>query len=791
MKFLRRTFTTLLALISIVGVGGYLYLRQALPTEQGTFTGTKISQPATITRDADGVPHIDAKTLNDAWFAVGVTHAQDRLWQLEMNRRIVRGEMSELLGAATLENDKFLRALGVYRAAQSQLAGIDAETRAALESYAAGVNFGVSQLKALPPEFLILGAKPQPWTSADSMGWAIMMAWDLGGNWASEMMRAHFSARFSNEQINVLLPPAQNVTFPAAAPYGIAFGASPQKTRFAELLQIAPESGLEGKGSNNWVISGSRSVSGKPILANDPHLGLSAPALWYFASIKAAGFELNGATLPGLPMIVLGRNQHVAWGFTNVGSDVQDTYVERIHGDSYQSPSGMERLVTRNEIIKVKDLPDVNFTVRSTKNGPIINDATAGAAALVKDKPLAISLRWTALDADNFGVRAGLRLNTAKNAAEFKAATRDYAAAAQNMVYADTQGNIGWIAAGRYPIRHKDNDLHGLAPAPGWEAKYQWQGYVPFESIPQEENPPRGFISTANGNIQPPNYPYVLGYEWALPYRQLRIDEMLSATVKHSVESVSAMHADVTSLAYPHWLSALKAHAIAPKTEAGKAAWEKLRKFDGVMRADCVEPLLHHAWIAAAFQKVFADEVGEESGKRYFFERRDGFRPLLLALTQSPQWCNDVVSGIRNTCGAVLSAALDEAAADLVKRHGKIEKLRWGNFHQARSEHRPFGKHPQLAKLFDLRVPTAGDTYTLNVGRLHYKPDQPFTSVHAASLRGIYDLANRNAMMMQSTGQSGIRVSPHYSDLVERWVAVKYLNLGGNTPKGAPLTLSP
>ncbi len=791
MKLLRRSFLTLISLFVLAGGGGYLFLRQALPTSHGTFSGASISQAATIARDADGVPHIEAKTLDDAWFAVGVAHAQDRLWQLEMNRRIVRGEMSEILGAPTLENDKFLRALGVYRAAQTQLANIDVETRTALERYAAGVNFGVSKLTALPPEFVILGVKPQPWTAADSMGWAIMMAWDLGGNWASEIMRAHFSARFGNEQVNVLLPPAQNVTLPAAAPYGMAFGPSPQKTKFAALLDIAPESGLEGKGSNNWVIAGSRTLSGKPIVANDPHLGLSAPALWYFASVKAEGFELKGATLPGLPMIVLGRNQHVAWGFTNVGPDVQDTYVERIHGDSYQSPTGMEKLITRSEIIKVKGLPDVNFAVRSTKNGPIISDAAAGAAALVKDKSLAISLRWTALDADNFGVRAGLRLNTAKNAAEFKQATRDYAAAAQNMVYADTQGNIGWIAVGRYPIRHNDNDLHGLAPAPGWEAKYQWQGYVPFEQLPQEDNPARGVISTANANIQPPGYAYVLGYEWALPYRQLRIDELLAATLKHTVESVAAMQADVTSLAYPHWLSALKAHTIAPQTEAGKAAWEKLRKFDGVMRADRVEPLLHHAWIAAAFQKVFADEVGEESGKRYFYERRDGFRPLLLALTQAPQWCNDVVSGVKNTCGAVLSAALDEAAADLTKRHGNIEKLRWGDFHQARSEHRPFGKHTQLSKIFDLRVPTGGDTYTVNVGRMHYKADQPFTSVHAASLRGIYDMANGNALLMHSTGQSGIRVSPHYGDLVERWAAGKFLNLAAAPATAGALILQP
>ncbi len=791
MKLLRRSLFALLALLGVGLFAGYLFLRQSLPQTEGTLTGSKISQNATITRDADGVPHIEAKTLNDAWFAVGVAHAQDRLWQLEMNRRIVRGEMSEILGVATLDNDKFLRALGVHRAGQAQLASLDATTRAALEQYAAGVNFGIAQVKVLPAEFLILGIKPQPWTPADSMGWAIMMAWDLGGNWASELMRAHFSARLSNEQINVLLPTAQNVTYPNAIGYGSAFGASPEKTKFASLIEAAPESAVEGKGSNNWVIGGSRTVTGKPIVANDPHLGLSAPALWYFASVKAEGYHLTGATLPGMPTIVLGRNQHVAWGFTNVGADVQDVYVERIHGDSYQSPTGMEKLITRSETIKVKGQADVNFIARATKNGPIISDATPGAAALVKDKPLALSLRWTALDADSVPIQAAISMNRAKNAEEFRLATRAYAAPAQNIVYADTAGNIGWIAAGRYPIRHKDNDLHGLAPAPGWEAKYQWQGYVPFEQIPQEANPARGYIATANEDIRPKNDLQGLGYEWALPYRKLRIDELIAATPKHGAESISAMHADVTSLAYPHWLAALKAHTIAPKTAAGRAAWEKLRKFDGVMKADRLEPLLHHAWVAKAFRKVFADEVGEGSATQYFTERRDGFRPLLLALTQAPQWCNDVVAGTKNACGEMLSDALDEAVAELEKRHGDVDKLRWGDLHQARSEHRPFGKHPQLSKLFDVRVPTGGDTYTVNVGRLALKPDAPFTNVHAASLRGIYDMANGDARLMHSTGQSGNRVSAHYSDLAARWAGGHYLSVGSAAPTGAMLTISP
>jgi penicillin G amidase len=811
-------FIGALLVLLIVAVLGYRQL--SLPQTTGEIAITAIggsSAPLSvkIVRDASGVPTIEADNLSDASYAVGFAHAQDRRWQMEMNHRIASGTLSEILGPASLDTDRFLRTLGIARAAAAQAAKFDSDTLAALQRYADGVNAGTQAASARAPEFMLLGIKPTPWTVQDSIGWSLMMAWDLGGNWANEALRMRLAARYTTAQIDQLLPPQSPQPGPLAdypALYkSLGIGdklASVAPTLLAAMPHIGL-AGVEGLGSNNWVLHGSRTTTGKPLLANDPHLGLSAPALWYFARIKTPQIELVGATLPGLPSVVLGRNQYVAWGFTNTGPDVQDLYLEKLVPGGVQGPAGVEAITTVNEIIKVKGQPDINLPVRISARGPFISDVqesarlALGAAASAKgDAPgYALSFRWTALDIDNTTIRSGMKMNLAKSGADFIAAARDYVAPMQNMVWADVQGNIGLVSAGRVPVRGAQHDLRGQAPAPAWDARYAWQGFLSFDQLPQMTNPANGYIATANQNITfpaadgTPYKPYITS-EWAAPYRMQRITQLMQAKPKHDMDSLKGMHADVKSVAVMRFTKALG--QIAPASEPGKRAWALLQSFDGTMAADRAEPLIYNAWIQHAARRVFGDEIVRDMSEttwRLVFARRDLFSALVGVLETQAPWCDDVSTPAKEACADVMALALDDAVADLAKTHGAdMATWRWGTAHYARSEHRPFGRQPQLAKLFDLRVPTGGDNYTVNVGRAAQRDGEPFVNMHAASLRALYDLANPqgawSAQLMHSTGQSGNVFSPHYRDFSDAWARVQYLDMGASgNPQAEVLTL--
>jgi penicillin G amidase len=593
------------------------------------------------------------------------------------------------------------------------------------------------------------------------------------------------------DQINQVMPLLSNPPS-AIGDYAALYkslGLATAMAQTAPLLAMMPDVGVEGIGSNNWVLHGSRTTSGKPLLANDPHLSLQAPSLWYMAKVEAGGYQLSGGTLPGIPFFPLGRNQFIAWGATNTGSDVQDLFIERFNPadpNSVLGPQGLEPTQLVLETIKIKGEKDLPLNVRYTRRGPLISDVHEGVKKALGDTGFGMSLRWTALDTDNLTVQAGLRLNLAKSVAEVQTALKDYAAPTQNIVFADAQGNIGWLTVGNEPIRAAANDLHGLAPAPAWEAKYQWQGYVPFEQWPREVNPDRAYIATANNNILPDGYPFYLGSEWTLPFRAQRAAQLIEVTPKHDVNSMKAMHADVQSLAFSSFMRSVKGAeggALAPSTELGKQALALLGKFDGVMSADRAEPLIVSAWQLQLSRAIFADEVGAQVYEK-LMSRRDGFGAVLLAMSTQSAMCDNTTTPAVETCAQTASKALDDACAQLATNYGSnISKWRWGEAHIARAEHRPFGKQPLLAKLFDLRAATPGDTYTLNVGRMANTGEAPFTNVHAASLRAVYDMAApQAAWLMQSTGQSGHRMSSHYSDLKDRWVAVQYVDMAASKP---------
>jgi penicillin G amidase len=659
-------------------------------------------------------------------------------------------------------------------------------------------------MKARPPEMLILGVPVEDWTPVDSLAWAIMMAWDLGGNWNTELLRARLALTLPVERINQLLPPYPGEAPLVTADYAallrslklggaLASSAALSPQQIDHLQAIAPPSGVEGVGSNNWVIAGTHTMSGKPLLANDPHLKITTPALWYFARIEVAGangFKSAGATMPGLPMVVLGQNEHIAWGFTNTGPDVQDLYLERFKpGDpmQVQTPRGWERIASASEDIRVKGAQSENIVVRVSRHGPMISDAGGVAGAVAGsdgNAPYGIAMRWTALDSDTDPVAAGLAMNRASSVAEYvDASTRLWVAPMQNMVVADRAGRIAMISPGRVPLRHPDNDLKGLVPAPGWEARYDWAGFIPAEQTPREVQPPRGWIATANQRVHDADYPHFLTSEWAPPYRQQRIEQLLRARSRHSIDDMAAMQADVLSLATQRllpWLQRARSeHALAG------AAQSALQNFNGDMKAEDSAPLIFWAWSRQFVRAVFIDELGGPA----VYERVLGARSFRDALEgvlerNDAWWCDDKTTADKaETCEQLSQVALTRALDELQRRHGSdVSRWRWGDAHVARSEHRPFSRINALAPLFEVRVPTGGDSYTINVGRVGVKPDpttgELYLNEHAPSLRALYDLGDPlQSRVMHSSGQSGLPWMRHYRSFAPDWARVDYVPL--------------
>lgn len=780
MRKLLRYLLLLVAAAGLLAAAGYLYLRQSLPQTAGTIRIDGLEAPVELLRDAYGIPHIRAGSIEDAYFGLGFAHAQDRLWQMEMSRRIAAGRLAEVVGAGALDTDRFLRTLGVRRAAEASLAKLDPGTRRVLDAYAAGVNAFLATRHVLPPEFWLLRVAPEPWTAADSMAWIKMMAWDLGANWRNELLRMRLAKTLPQARIDELLPP-----YPGDAPLkirdlktlyeGLEGDARALGSVMLEVAALLPGWLPDGAGSNNWVVSGKRSASGKPLLANDPHLGLTAPPVWYFAQLTAPGLDAIGATLPGVPGILLGRNERIAWGATNTGPDVQDLFIEKLEGrDAYLTPDGPRPFAMREETIKVRGAPDVKLLVRVTRHGPVVSDVLRPAAGLAP-RGHVLAFAWTALADDDTSIRGALNLARARNWKEFRAALRDLQAPQQNMVYADVDGNIGFVAAGRVPVRKPANDLEGLAPAPGWQAKYDWAGWIPFDELPQSYNPPSGEIVTANQKITPPGYPHFITSEWQPPYRARRITELLDALARHSIASFARIQADVVSLPAREQLPRLLAtKPLSP--EAGRAL-ALLSAWDGSMAAERPEPLIMTAWWRELTRAIYADELGEAFDANWL-QRPEFIRNVLADKDGQSRWCDDVRTAKKESCDEVLSASLEAALADLRQRYGKdMQRWKWGVAHPALHEHRPFGRVPLLARLFDISVPSPGGAFTIDVGRSNFNDAaHPYASRHAPSLRAIYDLSNMQAsLFIHSGGQSGNPLSPDYRAFSRAWAAGEYI----------------
>lgn len=796
----RRLLTLLLCLLVAAVLGAWWYAQRVLPQTQGTLSLPGLQAPVQVRRDAHGIPTIEAASVADALFGLGVVHVQDRLWQMETHRRIGAGRLAEAFGEGALDADRFLRILGVRRVAAAQWARLQtapdgAAARDALRAYTAGVNAALAQLKARPPEFVLLQLQPEPWAPEDSLAWVIMMGLDLGANWQAEALRLRLALALPKARIDELMPPYADEPVPPSMDYAAFYkslGLGPtQKAaldgQLQRLLARAPEAEQEGLGSNSWVLAPSRTTTGAPLLANDPHLKLSTPALWYFARLKAPGLDVAGATLPGLPGVVVGQNASLAWGFTNTGPDVQDTYLERLHADDpqrYQTPDGWAAFETRQETIKVRGQPEVALTVRSTRHGPVISDAAAASglggpalAAAAGQPGFVLALRWTGLDTDADPVGTVLGMMQAASVDAFIAAARRWATPVQNMAVADREGRIALFAPGRVPLRRPDNDLSGLAPAPGWDARYDWQGHLPADQMPLIRDPERGYIANANQKVVGPDYPHFLSHTWAAPYRHHRIEQLLDAKPRHSLDDLRAVQADQLSLAAARLLPTLA--AVSSSHPLAAAAKAQLKGFNGQMAADRAAPLIFWAWQRQLSQRVLADETGQD-----LYDRLLGQRGYFDAIERimargDAWWCDDKTTPATETCPQQAQAAFDAALDELQTLQGPDPAAwQWGKAHQARGEHRPFSRVKPLARFFETRQPVGGDTYTVNVSRVGLRPDastgEHYLDEHGPSLRGLYDLADRGqSRVVHSTGQSGIPWSPLYRSLAKPWGQVQ------------------
>jgi len=782
-RWLKRIFKALLWVAAALIAGLGLWVFHTQPMYDGQLTSEGLKQPVTIKRDAADVVHIFAQSNRDAAFALGFAHAQDRSWQMEFNRRLMRGELSEILGEATLHTDKLMRTLGLMQVAQQQLDQLPADVREQLQAYSDGVNaFHANRPQGLPPEFALMRTQPGgksgvAWQPVDSVGWSLVMALDLGGNWGNEFARLAAARTLSTQQLWDLYPP-----YPGEKPVssvdlsklyrelGVYKTDSSVKTSFS--LPIIGEAGFnEGRGSNNWVVAGTHTTTGKPLLANDPHLALSAPAIWYYTHLQTPDLDVTGASLPGLPFVVLGRNAHVAWGFTNTGPDVQDLYLEQIDPAKpthYKTPTGWQAFGTRTETIAVKGKPDVTHVVRSTRHGPVISDAQALHGEVLDLSRFVLALRWTALDPNNRTLVGGVKAQQAKSVADLLTAYGDNHSPTQNIVMADTQGHIAYKAAGRVPVRSAANDIRGVAPSPGWDARYDWTGWIAYADLPADDGK-KGWVATANQRITPPNYPHYLGQDWNTPHRFDRIEQVLQAKPKHSFKDMQALQNDTLSLSTLTLLPVLKAtssqHPLATK------ALQTLEGFDGRMDADKAAPLLFAVWTDELTRGLVEPKLGADVFKAQYGKRH--FRLLLenvMQQTNSP-WCAP------KTCAEQSTAALDRALERIAAKHGQTPvNWRWGEEHLALSTHKPFGQVPVLRELFSVRVPSDGDLFTVNVGQ-YWAGEKylPFANRHAASLRVVYDLSDlEQSQFIYQTGQSGLVWSDNYRDMKDEWAAGKY-----------------
>lgn len=768
------------ALIAVALLGVFLWLRTSLPQEQGEMTAAGLNGPVTIIRDQHGIPTIHAASERDGYFALGFVHAQDRLWQMDVMRRAGAGRLAEIIGPAALPSDRLMRTLGLYRLAEAEFGSLAPEVRAAFEAYADGVNAYLSGHKgAWPIEYYVLRTRPQPWKPADSLVWGRLMALRLATDFREEMLRARLLQRLTPAQILDLWP-AYRPAWPesdsaALSPAGLrALAMFSWNAIAASLPDVLPQASA----SNSWVVDGRNSKSGKPELANDPHLRLEAPAVWYLARIEAPGLLLAGATAPGVPFMIAGHNAKVAWGFTSSYLDSQDLFIERvddIDSGRYVAPGGNLPFTTRTESIQVRGGTDVSVSVRETRHGPVVSDVLTGAPdfPLLQGDRYVLALADAGLRPDDKTPEGIYRVNHAQNADEVTAGLASFDTPPQNVTYADVGGNIGLYSVGRVPLRRQPPSL---IPVPGWSGEYDWAGLIPFGDLPHDYNPPSGKIVAANNRVSGETYRYPLAAYWPAPYRARRIEQLLDDMAPLAPAETAAMQLDTVSLAARDLLPRLLAAPV--DSERAQAAHRLLAGWDGDMRRDRPEPLVYAAWMYELGRGLTAARLGP------FEDLLGAVDPMVIdyILSNSQDWCDDPVTPATETCDQAISAALEQALSLLSKSFGPdMSRWRWGAAHRAHFHNLVLGEVSFLRRFADIEIATDGDDSTIDRGTyVGTDPARPFAHIHGAGFRAVYDLADLDgSLFMIAPGESGNLLSPHYGDFVTPWRDGRYLLLPG------------
>ncbi|MEG0384980.1 MAG: penicillin acylase family protein [Solibacillus sp.] len=777
----------IIGILIIIGgaavAGLQIYLSQSKPLIKGEAVVSILESDVKVTRDEVGVPHIEAQSDADLYRAQGYVQAQDRLFQMDLARRQASGNLAEVIGEAAVNTDKYFRTFSLRHAAELSWDGYDADSKQTLEWFAEGVNAFIDEVRGtskLSYEFKVLGYTPEPWTPMDSLTIGKYMAYDLGGNWNQQAFRSWALQNYPQEQAEELF-----VEYPENAKSIIEANLN-IKTNVATAF-TADYLPPEFNGSNNWVVSGDLTESGKPLLADDPHLGLSTPSIWYQMHLQSPEQNVSGVIFAGIPGIILGHNEEIAWGVTNVNPDVQDLYIETPNPENpyqFKYDGQWEDATVRPEPIKVKGGQTIDFEVVETRHGPIISNIITKETE-VKEM---FSMQWTALQSTQ-ELKAIMGFNKASNWDEFELALEDFKAPAQNFVFASTDGKIAYKANGLVPIRKQGT---GALPVPGDSSAYGWESYIPFNELPTVIDPQQGFIATANNEIIGKEYPYHLSNLWAQPYRYERIVEMIvdekaNKQIKLTAEDMKNMQMDKKNLHavefLPSFLETIKAQDSEGKYKEEIALLEQWEYYDN---QDQGAPLIYHFLYENMKNTLFADAMPADIFKMMPAKAQITNDMLQDAYAGNPGvWITD-----EGGLDAFVYTAFEEAVAKIQDKFGKsVSKWQWGSYSQLTFNH-PLSSASDLiaSYLNPKKVPVGGSSVTVQAAA----EDGKGNVTHGASWRFVADLQNLStAEHIVGPGQSGHVKSKWYDNQVSDWVSGDYhkTKINGEIDKGYELVL--
>ncbi len=791
-RWLLRIFTGLLLLSVGVVTLAYYFAARSLPDYDEDFRLDDISDRIEIVRDTADVPHIFGTTDGDVYFALGFAHAQDRLWQMIVQRRTAQGRLSEVFGTRTAKTDELMRRFDLNGLASHSLAAQDDETLAALEAYSRGVNAWISIVNEEAkgrgaPELFLFSNEIAYWQPADSIAILKLMALRATAQARAEILRARLSL-LSSDWARDLMPDVPGEGIAALPPYA-SFVPGVKRSYAALTPMTDPLSPLKEQvfsgASNAWAAAPDRSAAGGSLLANDPHFDFTAPSLWYLARLELESGGVIGATIPGIPAILTGRNAGLGWGISAAWMDDQDIHLEELNPadtERYRTPDGWKTFENRKTIIEIKDAAPITVTLRWSDNGPILPGSHMDLDTITPRNHVA-ALSWTALDPADTTMSAAIRLMQARSVAEGIAIGKDYVAPAMNVTMADQDG-VAMVMFGKMPARNEGMNGQGRLPSLGWMVQNRWQGYLPYASNPRFVNPSGGIVGNTNNKTVDRPFPRHVSFNWGDTQRVQRWTRLMQEREVHSRESFIAAQLDTVSPAARTILPLIAADlwftgeaAPAGTTERlRQRALEILAEWDGDMNEHLPEPLIYAAWVRALQNRLIQDELGPLADafthvEPLFIER------VFRDIDGAARWCDVMQSASTESCTDIARMSLDDALLELSERYGpNVESWRWGDAHQATHDHPVLGRTPVLNWFVNIRQSTSGGDHTLDRGLTAGTGPDPFQNVNGAGYRGVYDFADPDSsVFIISTGQSGHPLSRHYDDLSVLWRRGEYV----------------